>query len=168
MRFLKLSLCIGGCGLIVASAVALTMSFFNYRHVNAFVNSASRAQATVTRLIERSGTDSGKIYYPVFTFEDSKGKTHRIDSSSGSYPPAYKVGDIVTVLYRPEQPDHAIPDNFFDLRGWCVMLGGFGIVDLVIGVGMLFLAFSVRRRNKKVCQPASTTETLGKPPLFIG
>ena len=145
MRFLTLSLKIGGWGFIAVAVITLTISFFVYRHVHGFVQSASRAQATITKLTERRDHDSDIVYYPVFTFKDSKGQTHEIDSSSGQYPPAYKVGDTVTVLYQPEQPENAKLDSFFDIWGWAAMLGGFGVLDLVVGLGMLAVVFIIQR-----------------------
>lgn len=145
MRFLKLSLRIGGWGFIAMAVITLTISFFVYRHAHSFVQSASRAQATITKLTERPGHDSGTVYYPVFRFQDGKGQAHEIDSSSGQYPPAYKVGDTVTVLYQPEQPENAKLDRFFDVWGWAAMLGGFGVLDLVVGSGLLVFVIIIQR-----------------------
>jgi hypothetical protein len=156
MRFNKLSLSIGGWVFIATGIITLTIAFFVYRHAQNFVQSASRTQATITKLIERPGQNSSSVYFPVFRFQDANGQAHEIDSSSGQYPPAYKVGDTVTVLYQPQQPEKAKLDTFFDVWGWAAMLGGFGVLDLVVGSGMLVFVFITQRSNQ---QPLSAQAT---------
>ena len=88
---------------------------------------------------------SDTVYYPIFTFQDSNGRTHEITSSSGQNPPAYKVGDTVTVLYQSEQPEDAKLDRFFDVWGWAAMLCGFAVVDVLVGLGMLVVVIIIQR-----------------------
>ena len=65
------------------------------------------------KLVEDHSGDSGTTYRPVFVFRDSKEREHEIHSSVGSYPPAYKVNDKVSVLYNVEEPENAVIDGFF-------------------------------------------------------
>jgi hypothetical protein len=46
----------------------------------------------------------GEAYFPVVEFRAKDGKRRRVQLSEGSFPPAYEVGDEVTVLYEPEHP----------------------------------------------------------------
>jgi len=46
----------------------------------------------------------GETYYPVVEFTASDGKRRSVQLSEGSWPPAYEVGEEVTVLYDPEKP----------------------------------------------------------------
>jgi hypothetical protein len=136
MQILKLLLKIGGWFMVAIAIIVLTASFFLYRHTHNFVQSASHAQGTVTKMVEKPGHDSGTVYYPVYTFQDSRGKQHEIYSSGGSYPPAYKVGDTVPVLYQPDKPENAEIDDFLNVWFFTAMLAGFGLVDLVFGLGL--------------------------------
>lgn len=72
----------------------------------------TRAAGRVVHLVQKgSGND---IYYcPVTVFRDGTGIEHTIQSSGGSNPPRFRVGNAVTVLYRAENPDSAmIQDRF--------------------------------------------------------
>jgi hypothetical protein len=108
MQNFKSLLWAGGWLNLISSVLFLTASFFLYQHTRSFVESASRAQGSVTKLVL-----SGKDYFPVYTFEDSQGKKHSIKSLSGSYPAAYNVGDSVAVIYQPDNPDNAEINSFW-------------------------------------------------------
>jgi hypothetical protein len=43
-------------------------------------------------------------YYPVVRFTPSDGKVREIQLNEGSNPPAYEIGDRVTILYEPGHP----------------------------------------------------------------
>jgi hypothetical protein len=146
MQFLKLSLKVGGWGMVVVAIITLTISFFVYRHIQRFVQTASHAQGTVSKL---NGRDGEKVLYPVFTFEDSRGTLHSIESLSGSYPAAYKVGDSVAVIYQPDKPDNAEIESFLNIWIWPIALAGFGAFDLLIGLGMLAVAIVFQKSQRK-------------------
>ena len=46
----------------------------------------------------------GETYYPVVEFTARDGKRRSVQLNEGSWPPAYEVGEEVTVLYEPEKP----------------------------------------------------------------
>jgi hypothetical protein len=149
MRIFKLLLKIGGWFMIATSVIMLTISFFVYRHAQHFVQSAVRVQGTVTKMIERSGHNSDTVYCPVYTFEDLKGKQHEIYSSGGSYPPSYKVGDKVKVLYQIDDPDNAEIDSFLDKWLFTTILAGFGFIELVFGVGLFLVTAIIRKIERR-------------------
>jgi hypothetical protein len=150
MHIIKLLLKIGGWGFLAIAVIDLTITFFIYRHEHSFVQSASRAQATITKMVERqSGSDHSTAYYPVFTFQDSKGQPQEVYSSSGQYPPAYKVGDTVSVLYQPDKPANAEIDSFVGLWIWSLTLGAFGLFELVLGFGFFIVAIIFRKYERK-------------------
>lgn len=61
----------------------------------------------VTRLEESSDGDGGCcVYSPVVEFE-ANGQTYSFESDNASYPPAYDVGEQVSVLYDPSDPNAA-------------------------------------------------------------
>jgi len=156
MLFLKLLLKIGGWGFIALAVTNLTISFFVYRHAHRFAQTASRAQGTVIKLVEKPSHASGSVFYPVFSFTDSKEQAHEINSSIGQYPPAYKVGDTITVLYEPERPENAKPDRFFEVWGLAAILAGFGVVALIIG-SVLLAVVSIIQQSKYEPSPIQAT-----------
>jgi hypothetical protein len=121
------------------SVIVLILSFFVYRHTRRFVDSAARAEGTVTKLVESRNRDSGTTFRPVFVFHDSKGAEHEIYSTMGSYPPSYKVGENVAVLYAPEDPDNASLDGFFDLWLVPLIVGVLGAVQMTIALFFIFI-----------------------------
>lgn len=61
----------------------------------------------VTSLGESSDSDGGCcVYSPVIEFE-ANGQTYSFESSNASSPPAYDVGEQVSVLYDPADPNTA-------------------------------------------------------------
>lgn len=59
----------------------------------------------VTRLEESSDSDGGCcVYSPVVEFE-ANGRTYSFEGGNASYPPAYDVGEKVSVLYDPADPN---------------------------------------------------------------
>lgn len=64
-------------------------------------------QGVVVSLQENYDSD-GSTYTPVIQFKTTNGQSVEFLSSYSSSPPDYKVGEQVTVVYPPEQPDEAI------------------------------------------------------------
>jgi hypothetical protein len=140
MQFLKTLLKIAGWGTISIAVLLLIIGVVTCNHTRNFVKSARRAQGTVIKLDEKDGSAS----FPVVRFHDAKGQWHEIESSSGQNPPAYKVGDIVTVLYQSDSPKNAKINTFSDTWGLPVMLAVFGILNGVFGVVMLTVGMKLQ------------------------
>ncbi len=61
----------------------------------------------VVRLEESDSSDGGCcVYSPVIEF-DANGQTYSFEGDNASYPPAYDVGEEVSVLYHPSDPNTA-------------------------------------------------------------
>ncbi len=60
----------------------------------------------VINLANRCDND-GCTYFPVVRFELQNGRTMSFDSSFSSNPPAYDVGEKVTVIYPQDAPEKA-------------------------------------------------------------
>jgi hypothetical protein len=67
---------------------------------------ALEVPGTVISLSE-SCDDDGCTYRPNVRFTTQSGQTEIYNSSFGSSPPAYKVGETVTIFYRPDNPQKA-------------------------------------------------------------
>jgi hypothetical protein len=145
MHVIKLLLKIAGWFFVASSIICLLISLFAYLHARSFTRSAARTQGTVIRLEKRESSDSGTVYHPVVTFRDAHGAGQELFSSVGSFPPSHKVGDTVTVLYPPAQPQKAKLDEFFDVWGLAAITGGIGAFDLIVGLAMLLVPDIIRR-----------------------
>ena len=61
----------------------------------------------VVRLEESNSSEGGCcVYSPVIEFQ-ANGQTYSFEGDNASYPPAYEVGEEVSVLYDPADPDTA-------------------------------------------------------------
>ncbi len=123
----------------------LLVCLLTYRHTSRFVEDALPADGTIVELIEREGED-GPYFYPVFTFTDDAGATQKIYSSHGSFPPRHKVGDSVTVLYDPADPEDAKINSFMSIWFWPFLTGIIGSVILVGSSIVLIIARLIDRR----------------------
>ena len=83
----------------------------------------------VVNLQENYDSD-GSTYTPVVQFKTSSGQSIEFVSSYSSNPPAYDVGESVTVVYPPENPADAIIKGDGQLLHIIFMLLG-GIVAAV-------------------------------------
>ena len=75
------------------------------------INREKSAPGVVVDLTKRLEYDEndfnrviGETYYPVVEFTANDGKCREVQLSEGSFPPAYEIGDEVTVLYEPDHP----------------------------------------------------------------
>jgi hypothetical protein len=62
------------------------------------------APGRVVEMITRRDEQGNEFYYPVVAFALADGSRRTVQMAEGSWPPAYAVGDEVTVLYDPEKP----------------------------------------------------------------
>jgi hypothetical protein len=107
----------------------------------------SRAEGTVVRIESKSnpGSEGSQTtYYSVVRFETANGREVTFRDSIGSSHPIDKRGEIVGVIYSPEDLEHAIIDR--GIWNWAIP-GGCGLIGALILVASLRgLAGAHRRR----------------------
>lgn len=82
-----------------------------------------------------------EYYFPVIEFTSSDGREHSIQSTEGSSPPSYAVGDQVIVLYDPQNPAEVRIKSFgSSALNWLLPA-----ITGVIGLGFLVAVLAVRR-----------------------
>jgi len=123
---------IGGI-LIAGGSICLLIALISTLYSWHFVRTASQANGKIIRMIQQEDKDDGTVYFPVFTFYDAQGAEHTIHSSSGSFPPAYEVGDTVPVLFSSADPTNAKIDSFFSVWGISLITGIISGIDLPAG-----------------------------------
>lgn len=89
---------------------------------------------------------------PVVAFEVD-GLTHEIQGKVFTHPPVFKVGDVVNVLYPPNNPADSVIDSFAERWFMPTVFGGVGSVFLIVGL-VLILKF-IGRRTASTTVPAS-------------
>lgn len=118
-------------------------------HTASFVRRAARAEGIVTALVPVESTDcsntNGSIgntcttryaWQPVVRFLHDRQWTEFSDSVASS-PPAYHVGETVTVLYLRSNPYVARISSFISLWALPMIFGGIGAILLALGAGMI-------------------------------
>lgn len=89
--------------LLTTSLVFLGIAGWMFYQQKSLENRGMTTTGTVTRLVASTDSD-GTTYAPVFEFKTQGGRTFEIQSDSYSSPPAYEVGQRVTIIYDPEKP----------------------------------------------------------------
>lgn len=102
------------------------------------VATSQKAQGTVINLVQSRG-DNGSTFAPVVEWRDAKGTRHVLYSTTGSNPPAFERGEIVSVLYDPEKPSQARIDSFGQRFTIILICGGIGLVFSLIGGPIVYL-----------------------------
>jgi hypothetical protein len=146
---------LGLIGLIVAGII-LT-------HTRTFLESAIKTQGTVVDLVivksdhqNFSGgvqiRSSTHPYAPVVEFITTDGRRYSFTSSIRTYPPAYDVGEKVSVLYDETNPNDASINSFFPLWASTIIFGSLGTLFSAIGITMFGIDLFRNRKNNHLIE----------------
>ncbi len=106
-----------GCGLILENVAALAMAavgaYFGFTSFT-LMQGGHTVQGAVTELVESQSEDGGVSYAPIVEYEVD-GQTYSFNTRNYSNPPAYHVGQQVTVLYDPAKPGFGRINNVWEL-----------------------------------------------------
>ena len=138
-----------GVVLICCGSICLVISLASFLYFWHFVHTAARTDGKIVRMLENRDKDGNTAFFPVFSFHDTHGVEHTIHSSSGSFPPAYEVGDTVPVLYISTDPTNAKIDSFFSVWGISLITGIVGGIDLPAGLIVWFWPAIIERFKRK-------------------
>ncbi len=130
-------------------AALLVGAIFSYQNTVAFLDEALEVPGMVTDLVYSRSSDSSS-YYPVVKFEDTSGQVVEFQSSSGSNPASYSVGEQVSVFYTAGQPESARINGFFSLWGLSLILGIIGGAFFLVGALMILVPLVRKGRGAKL------------------
>lgn len=125
------SLAFGGVGLLLAA-----LAIFFWLRTRTFLETAQKAKGTVIRLVYSSDSDGGGGYSPVYTFRTISGQVIEVTDRLSSNPHQFKEGQIIDVLYDPENPNRARINKWFNLYFVPMLLGFLGLVFGGIGIAV--------------------------------
>ena len=91
------------------------------------------AQAQVTSIEIDYDTDGNKQYYAVYKFRDVAGRDFAGRSGRRLHMSPYKEGQIIKVLYSPDNPEKSTIDSFREKYAWPLYIFGLGIFAVVVG-----------------------------------
>jgi len=96
---------------LLLGAALLGGAAWIYDHESAFLSGASGAQGKVISLESHRNSDGDLLYAPRVRFSSGGRETYAFTSRVSSSHPGYRIGDTVTVLYDPADPQHAQIDR---------------------------------------------------------
>jgi hypothetical protein len=99
-----------------------------------------RAQGTVVELIEQEDSEGDMLYYPVVAYNLPGYGILTVRLPEGSWPPAYEVGEVVTVRYDPLDPREARVQSVMGLLGLWIL----PLISGVLGAAFLGAVLLVR------------------------
>jgi hypothetical protein len=113
----------------LVGALLLVIGIIVWINTRMFVARAQQVKGTVDHNKYRHNKD-GEEYAPVFKFKTLKGETIEVASYIYSYPPEFKAGQEVDILYDPQNPKRARINKGSSL---------YFVPLLLVGIGLLFL-----------------------------
>jgi len=126
------------------------VGLWSYHDTDQFAQTARSSQGTVIELVRSSEKDSdgfqrsSSALCPVIEFTDYQGNNIEFQLTMCSYPPRYRQGERIEVLYAPDNPHHAkLKDKSMYL--FSHIFSGVGIACIVIGFSLLMTIFFVRK-----------------------
>lgn len=105
---------------------------------------------------------NGRSYSPVVVFRAPNGTLVRFASSVASRPPAYSIGESVSVLYPPGHPQDAVLDDFLQLWFVQTLLALIGTPFFILGC-VFFIVVRVQKRRLAAAWPSLATPPADRP-----
>jgi hypothetical protein len=87
--------------------------------------------------------------FPIVSFRTEAGQELRFQSNIGSYPPKYRVGQQVDVVYRVARPDRARIRTALGIPSAALWLLIFAAFFLCVGVVMIHFARRASRMPRQ-------------------
>jgi hypothetical protein len=128
---------------------------------------ADKADGTVIDLLGERDSDGDTIYYPRVRYVTRSGNPVEFTGSVGSSPPAFDVGEPVSVLYDPAEPEKARIDSFVQLWFPALILGVLGLVCAGIGGGGTLAALRARTRPATPDRPTPPADPDHAPAVRV-
>ena len=126
---------------LAVGTIMLCLTAFLFVQKQDFLSTAVTAQGQVVQILQ---TQSG-LYKPLVTFTTQDGQLIGVTSDYGSRPPAYEMGEEVTVYYQSRDPKGAEISGFFSLWGTVAIFGGIGSGFVLLGT-IFFVLVSDKSR----------------------
>jgi hypothetical protein len=117
------------------------IGIFLFIRTRMFISKAQEVKGTVIRMVYRHSSEGGGGYSPVYQFRTITGQTIEVQDGLSSNPPMFHEGQIIDVLYDPENPQKARIKKWLSLYFVSVLLGGLGLI--FGGIGLVMLVFQI-------------------------
>ena len=127
-----------GVVLSLVGALLLVIGIIIWINTRMFAARAQQVKGTVDHMKYTHSSDSTG-YAPVFKFTTLKGENIQVASHLYSNPPEFKAGQVVDILYDPQNPHRARINKGSNLYFVPLLLTGMGLLFFGIGVVLLII-----------------------------
>ena len=155
-----------GSILFCVGIILIAVTFFLYQNTSSFIDESQITTGDVIDLsLKTSTSGSGSshvgsgVYYPIVQFTTDRGEVIEFRGHTGSKPPAYRKGDVVSVRYMPEDPYNARINTFFSV--WLVVIipGSLAFLFTLIGAVLLYIVLRAILLEKRLRQSGRMIST---------
>lgn len=129
---------IGGLCLGFVAFIMVTLALFFLFRTRSFISKSRQTRGTVTQMVYESGTEGGG-YLPIFRFRTLDGQEIEAKSNLATNPPQFKVGQVIDVLYDPDNPSQARIKKWHNLYFVPTLLGFLGLLFGCTSVVLIIL-----------------------------
>lgn len=118
----------------------VVIGVFIFVRTRSFISSSQEVKGTVVRNAYHSGSEGGG-YAPVFGFTTIAGQRVEVEDNMQSNPPQFREGEVVDILYDPQNPSRARINKGMNLYFAPILLSIMGMI--FGGIGLILLVFEI-------------------------
>ena len=119
----------------IVGILLLAIAAFFFMRTRTFIGRAKEAKGTVIQMeYRRNSSSSSGAYAAVYQFKTSDGQTIIKQDTLASNPPRFKVGQVLDVLYEPDNPNRATINTWMSLYFLPALLAALGVVSVVVAL----------------------------------
>lgn len=119
--------------LTLAGAILLVLAGASAWQQHSIRSNAAHARGRIVNLIPRRTAAGGVRYAPLIRYTDAEGTGRDFTASAGFRSRSYKVGDSVSVIYSPLNPESADIDTWQLRWGRVILFATSGVALLALG-----------------------------------
>ena len=159
-----------GCGLLALVLGVLVLGFtaWQIQVGNDFADRAIAVPGEVVRVHEQTGRSGAGRYgrrgstsnISTIRYTDKAGSPHQLQERKSESSGTREPGDVVTVLYNPDDPTDAVVDDYLGRHAGSAAGLLFGLFFAALGAVFLFLVYRHRQREKAGKARAATHESI--------
>ncbi len=128
--------------IILIGLVFLLFGSYNIFSTIIKIRGFTQASGQVTNIIhiQQIGQRVNNYYYPEITFKTTSGQVTNFIYYKSFDPTGYQIGEIVPVIYNPQNPTNALINSLFDLFFW-------PSISFIIGIASIILILKVKAKS---------------------
>ncbi|MBP7176376.1 MAG: DUF3592 domain-containing protein [Thermoclostridium sp.] len=121
---------------LIVGVLFLIIGLRMYSSQQNFAKTGVTVEATVINIVSHKSSDS-VTYRPEVEFRTKTGETIQVIHNMGSNPSKYKKGDVVNVIYSPDNPYEIMMDSAFEKVVFPLTFIGLGGICCLVALGLV-------------------------------